>query len=142
MQVRKALVCAAVAASVSAGMPAADAHTSLGLVAGGSYTGVILNGLTVAFDCTAAGAGDSVSVAITKCQLTTSSVNKTIALPGPTASIGGTAVVPFQEFRLCYSAVFTFSDSHTVPLSGCNELLPTTTTAGGVQLAGVGYTTA
>lgn len=141
MYVRKMLVGAAVAATAFAGMPAAQAHTSLGLVAGGTYTGVIVNGLTVSFDCSAAGAGDIVSVAITKCQLTTSSVNKTIALPGPAATIAGTATVPFAPFQLCYAAVFTFSDSHTVSVSGCNELLPTNV-AGVPQLAGVGFTTA
>lgn len=140
MQIRKLFVAAAVAATSFAGMPAADAHTQVQLVVGGTYTGVIANGLTVVFDCTAAGVGDIVSVAITRCQLTTSSINKTIALPGPAATVAGTATVPFQEFQLCYSAVFTFTDAHTKAVSGCNPLMPTV--AGLPQLAGAWFTTA
>jgi len=139
MQVRKALAAAALLATTFAGVPAAEAHTYATLAAGGTYTGVIANGLTVAFNCTAAGAGDVVSVAITQCQLSTSWVNKTIALPGPSATVSGTATVPFAPFVLCYSAVFTFTDSHTKTLSGCNDLAPTT---GGIPpLVGGGLTT-
>lgn len=143
MKVRKPLAAAAVlGVTMFAGMPPAQAHVSLRLVAGGTYTGVIGGGgLIVAFDCAAAGVGDVVSVAITQCKLTTSSVNKTIALPGPAATIGGTATVPFAPFQLCWSVVFTFSDSHTRPLSGCNPLLAPEI-AGVPQLAGAGLTTA
>jgi hypothetical protein len=140
MQVRKQLVAAVLAATAFSGMPAAEAHVQVALVAGGTYTGIIANGLTVAFECTAGGVGDIVSVAITKCQLSTSSINKTIALPGPAAAIGGTATVPIAPFVLCYAAVFTFSDSHTVPLSGCNTLVPNVN--GAPQLVGLGFTAA
>lgn len=138
MRIRQGVVAAAFVATTVAGTPAAEAHTYAALIAGGTYTGVIANGLTVAFDCTAAGAGDVVSVAITQCKLSTSYVNKTIALPGPTATTGGTATVPFAPFTLCYTAVFTFTDSHTKTLSGCNQLAPTA--AGLPPLTGSGYT--
>lgn len=138
--VRKRFVVAALVATAFAGMPAAQAHTSVVLVAGGTYTGVIANGLTVVYNCSAAGVGDIVSVAITRCQLSTSTKNSTIALPGPAATVAGTATVPFAPFTLCYAAVFTFTDSHTRTVSGCNSLAPS---VGGIPpLAGGGFTTA
>ena len=137
-KLRTCLVGAIVAATALAGTPA-DAHTSVRLVAGGSYTGVVANGLTVTYACTAAGVGDIVSVAITECYITTSADNASIALPGPTATIGGVTTVPFAPFRLCYKAVFTFLDAHATPVSGCNPLAPTV--AGFPQLVGAGVTT-
>jgi len=124
MKVRKHLTALAVVGSALVAMPAAQAHVSLALVAGGTYTGVIANGLEVTFDCTATGAGDIVSVAITTCKLSTGLKNATIALPGNTATIAAADNVPFAPFTLCYSAVFTFSDSHTKTVSGCNSLAP------------------
>ncbi|HEV2892058.1 MAG TPA: hypothetical protein VGX28_16920 [Frankiaceae bacterium] len=140
MPYRKRAVLGMLVATVVATAPPANAHTQVALTAGGTYTGVIANGLTVTFNCTATGAGDVVSVAITECRLSTGEDNHTAAFPGTTATVNGVETVPFAPFVLCYTAVFTFSDAHTRTLSGCNELLPSAD--GMPQLVGGGLTMA
>jgi hypothetical protein len=96
------------------------------IVAGGTSVGEVVNGsLTLAFNCTASATGDVVSMSITNCYITTGGPNEKLALPGTTASVAGTASVPLAPYQLCYSAVATYLDSSTRPISSCNSLVPT-----------------
>lgn len=96
------------------------------IVAGGTSVGEVVNGqLTLAFNCTASATGDVVSMSITNCYITTGGPDEKIALPGNSASIAGTASVPLAPYQLCFSAVATYIDSSTRPISSCNSLIPT-----------------
>lgn len=103
----------------------------------GNFTGVLVNGLTVVYDCAAAATGDAVSVAITDCYITTGSKNSRIALPGPVATVADTDRVPLDDFSLCFRAVATFTDSSTEVATDCTATLP----ANAPQLAGTGVAT-
>ena len=108
------------------------------IVASGNYTGVLLNGLTVVFECHAAAPG-AVETAIDACYLTTGGSAGSIALPGETAATAGTANVPFAPFKLCWTASATYVNAGRKATSGCT-LLPS---VGGVpSLAGSGVSTA
>jgi hypothetical protein len=108
------------------------------IVAGGNYTGVLLNGITVAFECHAAAPG-AVSTAIDACYLTTGGSAPALALPGDAVATASTRNVPFAPFRLCWSASATFLNATRKATSGCT-LLPST---GSVPaLAGTGFSTA
>ena len=104
------------------------------IAASGNYTGVIANGLTVAFECHAAASG-AVSVAINSCGITTGGGAPSIALPGTAAATAGTTNVPFAPFQLCWTATATFVDTATKTTSGCT-LLPSV--AGVPSLVGTG----
>jgi len=128
---------AGVAATANAEVTA-DLAVPHGIVAGGNYTGVIANGLTVVFECHAAATG-AVSVAMNACYLTTGGSGATLALPGSAVATAGTATVPFSPFQLCWTATATFADSATNRTHGCT-LLPS---VGGVpSLAGTGVSEA
>lgn len=101
----------------------------------GNFTGVLLNGLTVVYDCAAVASGDAVSVAITDCYLTTGTKNSRIALPGPAATVADTDRVPLADFSLCFRAVATFTDSTTRQASGCTPTLP----ADAANIVGAGF---
>lgn len=136
-----ALVAATAAACVlSLGAPASAAQsTDLGsrIVAGGTSTGVVLNGgFQAVYECTAAATGPVVSVAINQCKPSTGGSNKTIALPGPTASIAGTAGLPLAAYTLCYRATATYLDGSTRVVSGCNPLVDLNN---GVPLPSAGF---
>ena len=141
--IKKTLTVVGLAGALALGVssPAMAAQsTDLGskIVAGGTSTGVLLNGsLEVAYECSVAATGAVVSVAITGCKPTTGGVNKTIALPGVTASIAGVAALPLAPYSLCYSAVATYADASTRSVSGCSTLVPSTgglTPTGGVTV--------
>lgn len=117
---------------------AAPLATASRIVAGGNYTGVIANGLTVTFECHAAAPG-AVSTAIDSCYLTTGGAAAPIALPGDAAATAGVSTVPFAPFRLCWSASATFVDASRNSTSGCT-LLPSV--AGVPSLAGTGVSAA
>lgn len=131
----------AVAAAAALGVvapPAASAAATDRIVAGGNYTGVLLNGITVVFECHAAAPG-AVSTAINSCSLTTGGSAPAIALPGDAAATAGTSTVPFAPFQLCWTASATFLDANRKSTSGCT-LLPSV--AGTPSLAGTGVSTA
>lgn len=120
-----ALALGSVAVAATPAM-ASDA-TAVGshIVAGGTSAGAVVNGsLTLAFDCTATATAAVVSMSITRCQISTGGPNKTIALPGNTATIAGVATVPLSGYSLCISAVATYLDSSTRSVSTCSALLP------------------
>jgi hypothetical protein len=129
---KKTMTVAAIAGALTLGVssPAfASQSTDLGsrIVAGGTSTGVLLNGsLEVVYECTVAATGPVVSVAITGCKPTTGGVSQKIALPGPTATVAGVAALPLSPYSLCYSAVATYADSSTRSVSGCTSLVPST----------------
>ena len=133
-------VAAAAAASIAVAVPSASASDAQSaaahVVAGGTSAGVVLNGgLTVAYDCTATSTGAVVSMAITRCSINTGSQNKTIALPGNTATVAGEETIPLASYQLCYTAVATYLDASTRSASGCNSLIPPV--GGGVPTAGL-----
>jgi len=137
---RRALVIAGIAALPLAGAATADASpvpanvVPHGVAAGGNYTGVIANGLEVAFECHGAATG-AVSVAINACYITTGGSAPTIALPGTAAATASTTLVPFAPFQLCWTVTATFVDTATNQTHGCT-LLPS---VGGVpSLVGTG----
>ena len=108
------------------------------IVASGNYTGVLLNGITVVFECHAAAPG-AVETAIDACYLTTGGSAGSLALPGEAAATAGTATVPFAPFKLCWTASATYVNATRKVTSGCT-LLPN---VGGVpSLAGSGVSTA
>jgi hypothetical protein len=108
------------------------------IVASGNYTGVLLNGITVAFECHAAAPG-AVSTEINSCRLTTGPSAAPIALPGDAAATAGEATVPFAPFQLCWTASATYVNAARKSTSGCT-LLPS---VGGVPtLAGTGVSLA
>jgi hypothetical protein len=108
------------------------------IVASGNYTGVLLNGLTVAFECHAAAPG-AVSTEINACYLTSGPSAGPIALPGDAAATASVGTVPFVAFRLCWTASATYVNAGHKSTSGCT-LLPS---VGGVpSLAGTGVSTA
>ena len=138
---KKALfVLVATAASIAVAVPSASASdadsAASHVVAGGTSAGAVLNGgLTVAYDCTATATGAVVSMAITRCKISTGTQNKTIALPGNTATVAGEESVPLSSYTLCYTATATYVDASTNTASGCNSLVPPV--GGGVPTAGV-----
>jgi hypothetical protein len=118
--------------------PASAAVDTNKIVAGGNYTGVLLNDITVVFECHAAAPG-AVSTAINSCYLTTGGSAPSLALPGDAVATAGTSNVPFAPFKLCWTASATFLDASRKSTSGCT-LLPG---AGGVPaLAGTGVSAA
>jgi hypothetical protein len=93
------------------------------ITAGGNFTGVLANGLTVAFECHAVAPG-AVSTSITKCALTTGHSAAPIALPGDAAATASTATVPIAPFRLCWSASATYIDATVRTTSACTIPTP------------------
>jgi hypothetical protein len=111
-------------ASASEITPIAPPVPANPIVSGSTYSGVLLNGLTVVFDCTATAVGAAVSVNIQHCQPTTGGTNKPLALPGNTATTGGTATLPLRDFQVCYDGIVTYLGGTTKPFSGCSALIP------------------
>jgi hypothetical protein len=120
--------------ALALGGPAQAAGVQGPVTGSGNYTGVILNGLTVVYECNVEAPG-AVSVAITRCKLTSSTTNSTIALPGSAAANAGTVNVPFEPFQLCWTARATYVDASTKSTTGCTS----TTTGSGADLVGAGY---
>jgi hypothetical protein len=140
--IRRLLLVAAMTGStvLAVGSPAsasqADAIGSH-ITAGGTSTGVVLNGgFQAVYECTAAATGAVVSVAITGCKPSTGGRNVTIGLPGAAAVIAGTAALPLASYTLCYSATATYIDGSTRSVSGCNPLI---NLGGGVPAPSVGF---
>lgn len=133
-----AVATAAIAGAASLGTTSvAQAAATDRVVAGGNFTGVLANGITVVFECHAAAAG-AVSTSINRCELTTGDSANPIALPGDAAATVGTATVPIAPFRLCWSASATFLDASVRTTSGCT-IVPTSAVP---SLAGVGFSVA
>lgn len=141
--IRKLMLVTAMASSavLAVGAPASAAQSeALGshITAGGTSTGVVLNGgFAAAFECTAAATGAVVSIAITYCKPSSGGSSKTIGLPGPAATVAGTASLPLAPYTLCYAATATYVDGSTRSVSGCNPLLELND---GVPLPSVGFT--
>lgn len=112
-------------AAVASPASASDA-TNVGsrIVVGGTSAGEVVNGsLTLAFNCTATATGAVASMSITVCRISTGGTNKTIALPGTTATTVGTATVPLLPYTLCVAATATYLDASTRSVSSCKPLV-------------------
>lgn len=129
-----ALGTGATSASAEPGLPKVDVRS---VTITGNFTGVLVNGLTVVYDCAATATGDAVSVAITECYLTTGMKNSRIALPGPAATVADTDRVPLANFELCFAAVATFTNADTRTVRGCTNTFTTDFT----NLVGAGAAT-
>lgn len=142
MRINPRFMAVALAGGALAGLGAmavpAQAAAGNTLVGSGNYTGVLLNGITVVYECHAVATG-AVSTAVNSCRLTTGGAAPARALPGETSATAGTSTVPFKPFQLCWTVSATYLDASTKTSSGCT-LLPS---AGGVPtLAGTGVSTA
>jgi hypothetical protein len=135
------LAVATAAAAGMGGMGTAHAATTIDtnrIVASGNYAGVLLNGLTVVFECHAAAPG-AVSTEINACYLTTGGGASPIALPGEAAATAGERSVPFAPFKLCWIASATYVNAAHKTTNGCTGL----PSVGGLpSLAGTGVSTA
>jgi len=107
------------------------------LEATGAYTGALVNGLTIAANCTAAAEGAVSAVVIDKCYLTNQTTQHPATGPGNAATSVFTTTETTLDFKLCWHAyAIPLTDPlHPATASGCaTGLLPGLPGGGGITV--------
>lgn len=141
------IVASAACAVALAAVPAAPASAnnygpdSVAITITGVYTGVLVNGLQVAANCTAVAVGAVSAIVIDKCQLVIEgwpSTNHPATMPLNAATSAFVERVTTLDFTLCYSAYAIPMTNPTNPAraSGCTSGITGGTNA--LDLSGLG----
>lgn len=127
--------CAACRAAASADTDS-NLQLKVAVEATGAYTGVLVNGLTIAANCTAVAEGLVSAVVIDKCYLTNQGIQHPATAPGNVATSVFTTTVSTLDFRLCWHAyaIPVLDPLNHATTQGCTNGLPGSLAGGGASL--------